>query len=340
MRYLRRFKLGLVSCGLLAATAPAQALNIVPTFLGSWTQTQKDTIDAAAQDIDSLYSNNVTVNILFQFGNTGLGQSETGFYGNSYTNYTNLLRSDFAANPINTDLGTAIANLAKGNSALPVASTSAQLRALGLTAATPCFNASGSFVSSCGQQYDGVITFSNSTPLTFTTNGAVPPYNGSNPTYSALGVSEHEIDEILGTGGAGSMIDGGLYGVYYGSLDLYRYSAPNTPSYTNNTSQSAYFSIDGGVTKIAGFNHDGIGDYADWGPYGSTPCNLIQNAYACNNVTPETFARGVPEDVALQAVGYNPVAAVPEPSTWAMLLLGFFGLASFGHRRAKAAATA
>ncbi len=49
--------------------------------------------------------------------------------------------------------------------------TSADARvALGAANATGCFNSAGTFVSSCGQAYDGVVTLTNnpSVPLNYT----------------------------------------------------------------------------------------------------------------------------------------------------------------------------
>jgi hypothetical protein len=315
----------------LAANSPAAALDIVPTFMGSgWTTSEEAAINAAASDIGSLYSNNAQVNILFQFGSTGLGQSNWGYTTNTYTAYTNLLKADAAANPQNVDLATALANLSKGNNSLGVFSTTAQLRALGVNIGGS-FNSSGTFVGVGSGAYDGVITLSNTQPFSFATNGSVTAGQ-----YSALGVSEHEIDEILGGGGTGSGI-GFLYNRYYGALDLYRY-ANGVKSYTNSTNANGvYFSIDGGKTNIVNFNHDGVGDWSDWGPYGSVPNNLIQDAYATAGVTPESFAYGIPEDIMLEAIGYNP--AVPEPSTWAMMILGFLGVGLLAYRRKNGAPT-
>jgi len=352
--------------GLLAAGGPAGALEIIPTFSSSITSSAnaaaiENEIDYATSVIGAEFSNNVQVNIVFQLGSLGsdgLGSSTAGFYQYSYSAYTAFLKNDFASNPANTVLGTALANLKYGNDAngaKPIDATTAQLRALGVAGVTPCYNSSGAFVSGCGQKFDGVVTLSNSAPFNFTT-GSIPAYNGSNLQYSALSTTEHEIDEVLGVGGSGSTLNA-IYDANasgqpnpfftnaYGVLDLYRYSGDHSPSFTTSGGASSYFSINGGLTDIMGFNQNYEGDYADWGP-NSTPCSAggdggpagaIQDAFSCNNVTPNRFSLASPEALALESIGYNPAAA-PEPSTWAMLLLGFLGLGSL--RRAKAAAQA
>jgi hypothetical protein len=118
--------------------------------------------------------------------------------------YVGQLSADSAANPTNKTLSTAIANLSCGNDAngaKEIAATTALLRvALGDTAATPCFNASGAFVTGCGQTYDVVITLSPSLPINYTR-----PVSTS--SYDAIRMIEHETDEVLGGGGAGSTLN-------------------------------------------------------------------------------------------------------------------------------------
>ena len=69
------------------------------------------------------------------------------------------------------------------------------------------------------------------------------PSSGAN--YDALRVIEHEIDEVLGVGGAGSLLGTAYTANYSGILDLYRYSAPGVASYSTASNATAYYSIDG-----------------------------------------------------------------------------------------------
>lgn len=70
--------------------------------------------------------------------------------------------------------------------------------------------------------------------------------------FDAIGGLEHELNEVLGGGGAGSALNN--FPGEYGPTDLYRYSAPGTPSYSTSSSVSSYLSINGGLTSIVGFN--------------------------------------------------------------------------------------
>ena len=272
---------------LFASATPAHALTIIDTFSGSWTSNAnaaqiEASIEVASNAIASLYSNPFTVTINYQSMNSGLGGSSQNLYATSYANYTQALKNDAAAHPGNTTLATAVANLSKGNDAggrTPIALTSSLVDALGL-----------------GNVSAGGTVYFNSSLMYFG-SGAVP----SN-LYSSTAVIQHEIDEILGGGGAGSTLGSSLQGYYYGSLDLYRYSAPGKPSYSSSTTASAYYSINGGVTSLAPFNQTGRGDYGDF-----YDTSWIQNYAGTPGHTPEAFAGSI-ESTMLQSIGYDLVS--------------------------------
>jgi hypothetical protein len=212
-------------------------------------------------------------------------------------------------------LSTAVANLNQGNDAngaRPIASDTVNLRALGAAisgAYTGYFNSSGVFVGGGSQLYDGVVTI---TPASY-----------------SISEIEHEINEILGGGGQGSqLIASGVTGSY-GGLDLYRYSAAGTPSFTNSSSATAYFSVNGGVTNIVGFNQ--VGGGSDYGDFLSSPCQ-IQSAFVCGGAA--AFSTASPEYAMLESIGYD-TTLTPLPSTWLMLLSGFVGLGFFAYRGTK-----
>ena len=273
-----------VLLALIGGAAPAQALNIIDTFSSSVTSNAnaaqiEATILSASNAIASLYSNPVTVTINFQLTKQGLGGSSQYLYAASYASYTQALRNNSLANPANTALASAVANLSRGNDAAgrtPIAMTSALVDTLGL-----------------GNISAGGTVYLNSSLMYFGT--------GSTPSnlYNGTGVIQHEIDEILGGGGAGSMLGTYLQNYYVGALDLYRYSSTGAPSYTTSPFATSYFSIDGGKTLLARFNQSGVGDYGDF--YGT---NLIQNYAADLGQNPEPFA-GSLESTMLQALGYD-----------------------------------
>jgi hypothetical protein len=286
---------------LIGGAEPAHALSIIDTFGGSVTGNANGaqieaTIQSASNAIATLYSNPVTVTINFQLTNQGLGGSSQYLYAASYASYTQALKNDLAANPSNTTLASAVANLSKGNDATgrtPMAVTSTLVDTLGL-----------------GNISAGGTVYLNSSLIYFGT-GTTP-----GNLYNGTAVIQHEIDEILGAGGAGSMLGTSLQNYYTGALDPYRYSSTGAPSYTSSSALASYFSVDGGHTLLARFNQMGVGDYGDL--YGTT---LIQNYAGTPGHTPEAFA-GSLESTMLQAIGYDLAPAATSSLSTSKLLRG------------------
>jgi hypothetical protein len=312
--------------GAIAATQPAAALTITPFFDSSITNAAnaaqvQGAISSAITIIESLFTNSGSVGIVFtRASGSFLGQSSTVDYSLSYTNYINQLATVSHREPTNTILASAVANLSSGNkpgTGGSVLLTSADARvALGLTGATGCFNSGGAFVNTCGQAYDGVVTLTTS----FTLNYGSTAVSGQ---YSAINTVEHEIDEILGGGGQGSVLNqiaagNTAYNNDVGVLDLYRYSAPATKSFSTSSSTSSYFSVDGGVTNIVNWNQSSGGDLADFNTN-----NNIQSAFSSTGGL-ATFNSASPEFAMLESLGYN--GAVPEPASLAVLASGLVGL--------------
>jgi hypothetical protein len=169
----------------------------------------------------------------------------------SYGTYAADLTADLAANPQNTALSTALANLSKGNDAngSKAVALSSALYAM-LTGGTPPTIASGSAPH---------VNINSSV----TNWGFTQPF-GTN--FDMPGGLEHELDEVLGGGGAGSTLNSiggscstspsGFFCNKVGPLDLYRYSAPGTPSFSTSSGATSYFSINGGSTNIVYFNQN------------------------------------------------------------------------------------
>jgi hypothetical protein len=333
----RKGLLGAVAASaLLSAAGQGHALTITPTFDTSITSDPnasqiEATVDHAVQ-FYSLFSDPVNVKIIYALAPVGLGANEATLYGGAqpsggiaYSDYVAGLQADAASHPGNLVLQTALANLGSGNQ-LDILASSANLRALGLD--TP--GAFGTDLNFGTGDFDAVVFLDPSAGLNFSGN----PVPG---LFETTQVIQHETDEVLGVGGSGTLLGSGLESELMGIEDIYRYSGFHTPSYTDDTTASAYFSIDGGATDIMDFNQNGQGDYADWAKQTCEGAgDHVQDWAGCPFPldAPVSLNLKSPEVIALQALGYN--LGVPEPSAWVLMLAGF-GLAGAALRRRRPA---
>jgi hypothetical protein len=295
--------------GLLVAMAgPARALTIVPTFDSSVTSADQTTIDAALSFYDQTFVNPISVSIYFSVAPSAsyAGQSTTVQYDMSYQSYTAALQTNALVNGNAVGL-TAYNNMNYGNTAGAILATSADFRALGCSTCT-------------GQLSEGSVTG---------LDGAI----SINANYFSTAVLQHEIDEVLGIGGPGSVLNtanslsgslpqvnlNGTFVNAIGPMDLFRYSADQTSSLTTSGTATSYFSIDGGATSIIGFNQVSLGDYGDWAS--APPCD-VQTWQACGGNPSLTLSS--PEVTALQAIGYD--LPVPEPAALSLLGVGLIAL--------------
>jgi hypothetical protein len=302
----------------------AHAMTITPTFESSITSssdvgTIESDINSALTFYDQNFTNSINVNIAFTITPTTstasyLGQSNSTIYSTSYTTYTAHMLANAAATN-NAIEQTAYNNLGSGNDSngrTPLAVTSADMRAIsGNSSYGGGLNAAGQVNS--GGTYDGIITL----------NAAKLSGFGGSGSYSAGRVIQHEVDEVLGIGGAGSTLNSSsttTTPAHYGPMDLFRYSGAGIPSYTNSSSATSYFSIDGGNTNIVNFNQNpgngqSGGDFGDWSSEGTTG-NYVQLAFTSSSLGSASVSLTSPEGIALQAIGYD--AATPEPSSLAL----------------------
>ena len=296
---------------LAAASLPAQALVITASFDPSagYNAAQKATVNAAILYFESIISDSVNVKITFGLDG-GLGSSSQFLYDKTYSAFHTALFLDRSS----TDDNSAFSNISSGASDTAtgftrIQLTHAQCAALGMV----CGNAEP-------DGRDGTIGINLGIVDADRSDGI------SAGRYDMMAVVLHEIDEILGAGGPGSGLGNGFLGVE----DLFRYTNAGARTYTT-AGDDAYFSIDGGVTKLQRFNQSSGGDYADWwsiGPH--TPS--AQDAFGSAGVQSE---HNVAERTALDVVGWNLFAAnnVPEPASYLLLLPALLALRA--SRRAR-----
>lgn len=311
-------------------------------------------INYSSNAFAALLSNDVTVNIQYDLdlnstGWLGMSGSAGGLYSKEY--YASMLASNAAAHPENTVLAQAVNSLGQGNYSDPdllyVSATSAQLRANGIDVPgyfeqfvnddeTPVYDLGGETLKGGG--LDGVLSIASIDSMIFGFD--IPEWDGTDATafYPAINTIQHEIMHILGGGNSNAGSPDTMQ-----PLDMYRYSGPGVPNFTPYSEAGrAYFSIDGGVTEIQQFNDNSWGDINGWGPRlpcpsgggSGGPIGLFMDANSCANQPVVTFNLASPEGIEMMALGWNPrVAAVPEPASWALMLLGFGGVGMALRRR-------
>jgi Bacterial Ig-like domain len=263
------------------------ALTINPTFDTTITSLPnataiEATINQTIAAYEAIITDNVTVNITFKSMSTGLGMSSGGTdYFENYgpesdpTSYLAHLLShatsandNLAINSLPNQTNDPVNNQAQISVRAPVA------RALGFAAPTTS---------------DGTISINTG----ICNINRTSPQNPSDYDFQA--VVSHELDEILA---GGSALDGQINGNATPTgmiepLDLYRYSAAGTRSFTTSAAVTSYFSIDGGTTNLVGFNQyapdvNHENDFGDWfsnnGAGATTP--RVQDSNATRGAQP------------------------------------------------------
>jgi hypothetical protein len=292
---------GDLSAPVTAPAATNSGLVIAPTFDSSILNNPnsaaiQSTINQAIAIYHSLFSDPITVNILFRYSTalpngdpmgTALAHSNFVIYTLPWNTYVNALIGDAKTG---SD-GTANASLPGSPLSTSVIPSSAGGRAVGL-GTSPAMFADGTVTP--GGPYDGIVTINSSQQFQFTR----PP---SATKYDALRTVEHEIDEVLGLG---SHLQDGSTDLR--PQDLFSWSAPGA----RNVSASGlrYFSINGGNANLVGFSQDADGDFGDW-LSGTCPQTTpyVQNAFSCKGQSSDVTATS-PEGVNLDVIGYDNLA--------------------------------
>jgi len=279
----------------ITVNPPLAGLIINPTWDSTITSDPNapaimNSISNAILVYETKFSDNVTVNIKFAEMATGLGMSSTFFSTISYTTFYNALVADSKT----TNDVIALSHIPFNGGINPVDGTTsnrvttANQRALGLSINPPL---------------DGTISLNMS--IINIDRVSINPSK-----FDLMAVVSHEIDEVMGTssslGSAGPAANSR-------PADLFRYTSAATRTYTISppppTFDDAWFSIDGGTTRLVRFNQSSSGDYGDWWSTGAhTP--RVQDAFGTAGATPNL---GV-ELTFLDVIGWDLVIPAPTPT--------------------------
>ena len=233
--------------------SPAKANLLFMNYFDASVDPQEQSVILSAELFNtSSFTNNITVAIEFVTEKEeGGGSSQASLYYEAPNAVQTLLQNNSTANPNNTVLAGALPNLFSGNTAQQFQINSANCRAIGGDCAG---NLSGEGSWTTLTNLDGIVTLGDE-------------------TYSSVKTAQHEINEVLGVGGWGTILgDDQIVNekTTIAMLDPYRYSAANTRSLTLDTTATAYLSFDKGLTNIANFNQSG--NNSDYGDLTASPC--------------------------------------------------------------------
>ncbi|HEY3857093.1 MAG TPA: NF038122 family metalloprotease [Verrucomicrobiae bacterium] len=257
----------------------SNCLTIVPTFDSSISGNSTDgpammaAINNAIAVFENDYSDKFTINITFVVDTSvALGESDIEFVSVSYSKFRAALKTRATS-----------ANDALALSHLPTTSTDPVVGGAEMMITTPL----ASLLGLTSRSPNGNTIYFNTNQVNMTRP------NPNNDFSDLQSVIEHEMDEVLGGGGAGCTAGESSQ---IGSLDLFRYATNSTDRTLARTwitnGDNAFFSVDG-TNLWARFNMIPGADLGDlwgfaqdqntflplyWSPPGVTPHAEVQDA--------------------------------------------------------------
>ncbi len=327
-----KLRLPLAAICLLAATAPAFALDINLTFnlsgslsvtdFGANTNSFTSAVAYAAQTFDNDITDPITINILVNgaTGTSTFGASHNNVQG--YFTYNQILNA-LATNATQPAQLIAVLNLPATDPSPGGPNTwvvpNGEAKALGLLSASNTGN-------------DGSVTFGAGYNWAFNPNN-----RAVQGEYDFIGVAYHELSEAMGrTWGLGGNFGNGLPS--YEPNDLFRYDGgTNTRDMTNNT--NVWFSFNGGNTDLNSYNYafknssgTDTEDPDDWGVgvanqnYQNSLTNDAFNAYSAGGVVNTLSSVDL---TLMNVLGFHLSSAAMSGGTWARNGSGSWSDASY-----------
>lgn len=306
----RRASRGLiVVAGFMLAAPPVQALTVafdfapgLDSYFNSNTAALQNDAVIAGNKFSSLYTNDVTLHITIQADTSAnaLSASVTNF--GAVTTYSTV-RSALIANASTAASQSATAALDPSTpaSALPdgFRIATAESKALGLGDASD--------TTSDGTIYIG-------TNANWNYDGTTTPASGA---YSLVGSLEHEISEVMGR--TTNMAQASWH--WNSPIDLLRYTAPGVLD-MSAAATGVYFSIDAGKTVGHAYNapNNNFADISDWA------ASAVADPFDAYATPGQYVDMSAIDQELLNTLGWRSRSvtdAIPEPSTWALLLTGF-----------------